>query len=76
MLTTMIERLSETTQRSGMGLVASLKTGRIAWAVGKVKAKQPKTKKLPYYMTDEYIADVRAYADDHDITLPADPTDW
>jgi hypothetical protein len=76
MITSLVRRTSATTQRSGMGLVSFLKECRVAWTVGKVEGKQPKVKALPYYMTDEYIAEVRAYADAHDITLPADPTDW
>ena len=76
MITSLLQRASATTQRSGVGLVSFLKECRVAIKVGKHQGMQPKVKKLPYYMDEEYIAEVRAYADDHDITMPADPTDW
>lgn len=76
MLTNTIAYVSESTQRSGMGLVKTLKSMRAAWKVGHLAAMQPKEKKLPGYMSDEYIAEVRRIAEAKGLDIPANPTDW
>lgn len=75
MITSLVMRLSESSQRSGVGLVKSLKSYKAAWKVGKLAAKEPKTK-VPAYMDEDYIAEVRAIAKDRGLDIPKDPTDW
>lgn len=75
MITSFIASVSETTQRSGMGLVSSLKAGHAAWTVGKLAAKQPKAPK-PAGLTDAHIAEVRRIAEERGLDIPANPSDW
>lgn len=75
MITSFIASVSESTTRGGMGVVETLKKGAAAWKVGTIAAKQPKATK-PSGMSDEYIARVRAIAEERGLDIDEDPTNW
>ena len=75
MITSMIASVSEFTMRSGMGVVETVKKGSAAWKVGKLAAMQPKADK-PTGMSEDYIARVRAIAEERGLDIDDNPSKW
>ena len=75
MITSLTAKVSESATRGGMSVVETLKELGAAWKVGTIAAKQPKATK-PSGMSDEYIARVRAIAEERGLDIDEDPTNW